>query len=77
MKAPVTLKNKRRIAIGFLIMALLLIALTFRVAWIQIVDAKEYTEKAIMQQTTDTPIEAKRGVIYDRNGKELATSTTC
>lgn len=77
MKAPVTLKNKRRIAIGFLIMALLLIILTFRVAWIQIVDAEEYTEKAILQQTTDTPIQAKRGVIYDRNGKELATSTTC
>ena len=77
MKAPVTLKNKRRVAIGFFIISALLIALTFRVAWIQIVDAEEYTEKAILQQTTDTPIEAKRGVIYDRNGKELATSTTC
>lgn len=77
MKAPVTLKHKRRIAIGFFAIAMLLIALTFRVAWIQIVDAEEYTEKAILQQTTDTPIEAKRGVIYDRNGKELATSTTC
>ena len=54
-----------------------MIALTFRVAWIQIIDAEEYTEKAILQQTTDTPVEAKRGVIYDRNGKELATSTTC
>lgn len=77
MKALVTLKHKRRIAIGFFAIAMLLIALTFRVAWIQIVDAEEYTEKAILQQTTDTPIEAKRGVIYDRNGKELATSTTC
>ena len=69
MKAPITLKNKRRVAIGFFIISALLIALTFRVAWIQIVDAEEYTEKAILQQTTDTPIEAKRGVIYDRNGK--------
>ena len=77
MKAPVTLKHKRRIAIGFFAIAILLIALTFRVAWIQIIDAEEYTEKAILQQTTDTPVEAKRGVIYDRNGKELATSTTC
>ena len=77
MKAPVTLKHKRRIAIGFCAIAILLIALTFRVAWIQIIDAEEYTEKAILQQTTDTPVEAKRGVIYDRNGKELATSTTC
>ncbi len=77
MKAPVTIKHKRRIAIGFFIIALLLIILTFRVAWIQIVNAQEYTQKAISQQTKDTVIEPKRGVIYDRNGKELATSTTC
>ena len=77
MKAQVTVKNRRRIAIGFTIIALLLIALVFRVAWIQIVDAEELSQKAIDQQTKDTPIEAKRGTIYDRNGKELATSTTC
>lgn len=77
MKAQVTVKNRRRIAIGFIIIALLLVALVFRVAWIQIVDAEELSQKAIDQQTKDTPIEAKRGTIYDRNGKELATSTTC
>lgn len=77
MKAQVTVKNRRRIAIGFTLISLLLIALLFRVAWIQIVDAEELTDKAIAQQTQDTPIEAKRGTIYDRNGKELATSTTC
>lgn len=77
MRAQVTVKNRRRIAVGFAIIALLLIALVFRVAWIQIVDAEELSQKAIDQQTKDTPIEAKRGTIYDRNGKELATSTTC
>lgn len=77
MRAQVTVKNRRRIAVGFAIIALLLIALVFRVAWIQIVDAEELSQKAIDQQTKDTPIEAKRGAIYDRNGKELATSTTC
>lgn len=77
MRAQVTVKNRRRIALGFAILALLLIALVFRVAWIQIVDAEELSQKAIDQQTMDTPIEAKRGTIYDRNGKELATSTTC
>ncbi len=77
MRAQVTVKNRRRIAIGFSIIALLLIALLFRVAWIQIVDAEELSQMAIDQQTKDTPIEAKRGTIYDRNGKELATSTTC
>lgn len=54
-----------------------MLLLAFRVAWIQVVQADELTEKAIQQQTSDIPIEAKRGIIYDRNGKELATSVTC
>ena len=54
-----------------------MVLLAFRVAWIQVVDADELTEKAIDQQTSDIPIAAKRGVIYDRNGKELATSVAC
>lgn len=77
MRAQVTRKNKRRIAIGFALIALMLVLLLFRLAWIQVVDAEELSQKAIDQQTQDTPIEAKRGAIYDRNGKELATSTTC
>ena len=77
MKASVTVKHKRRIAVGFFLIAMLMTALMFRVAWIQIVDAEEYTQKAIAQQTKDTIIEPNRGIIYDRNGKELATSTTC
>ena len=74
---PVKVINKKRIAIGFVIIAALMILLAFRVAWIQIVDADDLTEKAIGQQTSDITIEAKRGAIYDRNGKELATSITC
>lgn len=75
--SQVSVKNKRRIAIGFLVLALLMLLLAFRVAWIQVVQADELTEKAIQQQTRDIPIDAKRGEIYDRNGKELATSLTC
>ena len=75
--SPVKTINKQRIAFGFVIIAVLMILLAFRVAWIQIVDADELTEKAIGQQTSDITLEAKRGVIYDRNGKELATSITC
>ena len=76
-RTSVSVKNKRRIAIGFLVIAVLMLLLTFRVAWIQVVQADELTEKAIQQQTSDIPIAAKRGIIYDRNGKELATSLTC
>ncbi len=74
---PVRVINKKRIAWGFIIIAGLMILLAFRVAWIQIVDADELTEKAIGQQTSDITLEAKRGTIYDRNGKELATSIDC
>ena len=76
-RTAVTVTNKKRIAIGFIIIAVLMVLLAFRVAWIQVVDADELTEKAIDQQTSDIPIAAKRGVIYDRNGKELATSVAC
>lgn len=77
MRAAVTVKHKKRIALGFLFLAAALIGLTFRVGWHQIVNADELTEKAIQQQTRDIPIAAKRGTIYDRNGKELASSITC
>lgn len=75
--SPVKVINKKRIAIGFIVLSALMILLAFRVAWIQVVDAGELTDKAINQQTSDIPIKAKRGEIYDRNGKELATSVTC
>ncbi len=76
-KVPVRVINKQRIAMGFLLIATLMVLLIFRVAWIQIVDADELTKKAIDQQTKDITVEAQRGNIYDRNGKELATSITC
>ncbi len=43
---------------------------------IQLVDYKMYQSKAIEQQTRDTIITPKRGVIYDRNMKEIAVSAT-
>jgi stage V sporulation protein D (sporulation-specific penicillin-binding protein) len=49
-------------------------ALAFRVGWIQVVASERYAKMAVEQQTRDVPIPAKRGVIYDTNGKELAIS---
>lgn len=69
--------NKNRLLFAFGAMTTLLGLLVFRVAWIQIVKGDEYTDIAIDQQTSDIPIEAKRGAIYDRNGEELASSATC
>lgn len=67
---------KKRIGIIFLLIALMMTVLVVRVAWIQVVKADEYTDKAVDQQVSDIPLEAKRGNIYDRTGKELATSAT-
>ncbi|MGF6375297.1 stage V sporulation protein D (sporulation-specific penicillin-binding protein) [Clostridiales Family XIII bacterium PM5-7] len=75
--ARISGKNKKRIIVTFGLMLLLMIALLFRVAWIQVVKAEEYGDIAVRQQTSDIPLEAKRGSIYDRNGEELATSAIC
>lgn len=75
--AKVTGKNRVRIVYAFMIICALILGLAFRLAWVQIVRADEYSEKAVNQQTSDIPIDAKRGSILDTNGKELATSATC
>jgi len=72
--AAATQKNRKRIIIVFAFFCAACLALTFRLGWIQIVTADRYKELANEQQTRDMPIPAKRGVIYDRNGKELAVS---
>lgn len=71
---PVTNLHKRRLIIVFGGICIVAALLAFRVGWIQIVRGGEYSEMAIEQQTSDVPITAKRGVIYDRNKKELAIS---
>lgn len=43
---------------------------------IQLIDYKTYQAKAADQQTRDTIITPKRGIIYDTNMKELAVSAT-
>ncbi len=74
--AEVKIKNKRRL---FLLQSSVLfafLALIMRLGYIQIVKNEWLTEKALAQQVRDIPIEAKRGTIYDRNGKEMAISIT-
>ncbi|HWQ79686.1 MAG TPA: penicillin-binding transpeptidase domain-containing protein [Anaerovoracaceae bacterium] len=72
--SPTTNRNKRRLVFVFIVSCLLCMGLAFRVGWIQVVASEKYAKLAVEQQTRDVPIPAKRGVIYDRNGKELAIS---
>lgn len=72
--SPTTNKNKRRLVFVFLLCCLMCTVLAFRVGWIQVIASERYAKMAVEQQTRDVPIPAKRGIIYDRNGKELAIS---
>lgn len=47
-----------------------------RVGWIQIVRGDELSRQALSQQTSDDAVSAKRGNIFDRNYKVLATNST-
>lgn len=77
MRAVTTKKNKRRVAWIFIAISVLLIAMSFRLGYWMIIKQDDLTARATSQQTKDASIEAKRGTIYDRNGKELATSSKC
>ena len=49
-------------------------AVIVRLFWMQVIDYDFYREKASGQQTKVLTVEAKRGAIYDTNGKTLAIS---
>ncbi len=56
----------------FAVFAFLLI----RILIIQTVNFEKYQSKVINQMTTESPVAADRGKIYDRNGNVLATNIT-
>lgn len=72
-----SVKGKKRILFLFGFLVFMLLILSLRTAWIQIVRGEEYTDIAVDQQTSDISVDAKRGMIYDRNGEILASSTIC
>ena len=69
-----TILARGRFMAAFLLLCLCY--LIYRLAILQIVDAEANKNAAIDQYTTEITIKAKRGSIYDRNRKLLATSTT-
>jgi stage V sporulation protein D (sporulation-specific penicillin-binding protein) len=65
---------RRRIATFFLIIAVLALFLTLRLAYLQIWQGDRLAEMALAQRNSPVPILPERGTIYDRNMKPLATS---
>jgi stage V sporulation protein D (sporulation-specific penicillin-binding protein) len=51
-------------------------ALILRLGWLQLVEGDRLREEAQELRMIDVPVEAKRGIIYDRNGNELVTSVS-
>ncbi|MFA4885571.1 MAG: stage V sporulation protein D [Desulfotomaculaceae bacterium] len=71
-----TILIRKRITWVFLITALALVGLIFRLAWLQLVEGDRLREEALEVRMRDVPVEAKRGAIFDRNGNELVTSVS-
>ncbi len=63
-----------------IIMSIILVlgfgTVAFRLSQLTLVQGQELQQKAVDQQLTDTTINARRGTIYDTNGKVLAQSAT-
>ncbi len=68
--------RKRTVWLLVIILALGFGAVITRLAFLQLVQGEELQRRAIEQQLADTPISAKRGTIYDTNGKILAQSAS-
>ena len=69
--------NKKRMRNGIFFMIILIMGLITRVGYIQFIQGADLKAKAYAQQTSDRKVNAKRGTIYDRTGKNiLAVSST-
>ena len=67
---------RKRITKLFLFVGAVLFLLIGRLGWIQFVRGEDLGRMAIENRMDDVPVPAKRGTIYDRNGKELVVSVS-
>ncbi len=70
------LKNLKRTSWLAIILALAALFLLCRILILQTFGYEKYQSKVIDQITTESAVKAKRGTIYDCNGKILATNRT-
>jgi stage V sporulation protein D (sporulation-specific penicillin-binding protein) len=67
-------KMRQRMSISAIMLTLVFALLTIRLSYIMIVKKADYSARAEEQWTSEVKIDAIRGRILDRNGKELAVS---
>jgi stage V sporulation protein D (sporulation-specific penicillin-binding protein) len=68
---------RRRVAAFFLAVVVVIVGLAGRLVYLQAFRSSWLTENAIDQRMREIPVEARRGIIYDRAGRELAVSVSC
>ena len=68
--------RKRTVWLLIIILALGFGAVITRLAYLQLVQGEDLQRRAVEQQLSDTTISAKRGTIYDSNGRILAQSAS-
>ena len=76
MAGPISTRATKRSTVVGIIVCVVFAILLIRILMIQTVNFEEYQEKVINQLTTESPIPADRGEIYDRNGAALAANVT-
>ncbi len=67
-------RPKARLALAVAVFAVWVVAVGVRLVDLQLVHGAEYREKADAQQRQQVRLEAPRGTIFDREGRELAVS---
>ena len=65
---------RQRMSIAAFALTIVFVILTLRLSYIMIVKRADYAARAEEQWTSEVKIDAIRGRILDRNGKELAVS---
>ncbi|MDU2066400.1 MAG: penicillin-binding transpeptidase domain-containing protein [Sporomusaceae bacterium] len=65
---------RRRVIILFLLVTFLLTGLCLRLGYLQLFRSSWLSENATDQRIRNIPVEGKRGLIFDRKGRELAVS---
>ena len=68
---PISLSSKKKMRNGLFVVIVIIILLTIRLGYIQLVLGAELNNKAISQQSQSRKITAKRGTIYDATEKYI------
>lgn len=67
---------RKRVTLLFLFIVAVMLGLVGRLGYLQFYKSTWLAENATDQRVREIPVEAKRGIIYDRNGRELAVSVS-